>query len=216
MQETWVQSLGQEDPLKKEVATCSRILAWEIPWTEEPGGLVHGVSKSRTCPAIPGNDCRTDNAHDSSVGVLCFYLFWPYHTRNVGFYFSDQGSNLCPLHWEHRVLTTGLLGKSQELVLLKQVTSFSLSGAFTIVFLVLKFYFNQTGICDLHVWNTYNCEMCFSWWRDSKVKWLFQWIFVLWKLGEPKVVLQILLCPAVAHMYSYFLASKHLFACSCS
>ena len=36
--ETWVQSLGQED-LEKEVATCSRTLAWTIPWTEEPGGL---------------------------------------------------------------------------------------------------------------------------------------------------------------------------------
>ena len=39
MQETAVQSLGQEDPLEKEMATCSSILAWEIPWTEEPGGL---------------------------------------------------------------------------------------------------------------------------------------------------------------------------------
>ena len=34
-----VQSLGWEDPLEKEMATCSNILAWEIPWTEEPGGL---------------------------------------------------------------------------------------------------------------------------------------------------------------------------------
>ena len=39
MQETWVQSLGQEYPLEKEIATHSGILAWEIPWTEEPGGL---------------------------------------------------------------------------------------------------------------------------------------------------------------------------------
>ena len=38
-QETWVQSLGGEDPLGKEMATHSSILAWEIPWTEEPGGL---------------------------------------------------------------------------------------------------------------------------------------------------------------------------------
>ena len=38
-QEMQVQSLGQEDPLEKEVATHSSILAWEIPWTEEPGGL---------------------------------------------------------------------------------------------------------------------------------------------------------------------------------
>ena len=39
MQETWVQSLGWEDPLEEEMATHSSILAWEIPWTEEPGGL---------------------------------------------------------------------------------------------------------------------------------------------------------------------------------
>ena len=39
MQEIWVQSLGQEDPLEKEMATHSSILAWEIPWPEEPGGL---------------------------------------------------------------------------------------------------------------------------------------------------------------------------------
>ena len=36
MQETWVQFLGQEDPLEKEIATHSSILAWRIPWTEEP------------------------------------------------------------------------------------------------------------------------------------------------------------------------------------
>ena len=39
MQETCVQSLGREDPLEKEMATHSSILAWRIPWTEEPGGL---------------------------------------------------------------------------------------------------------------------------------------------------------------------------------
>ena len=37
--ETWVQSLSQEDLLEKEMATHSSILAWRIPWTEEPGGL---------------------------------------------------------------------------------------------------------------------------------------------------------------------------------
>ena len=37
VQEIWVQSLGQEDPLEKGMATYSRILAWEILWTEEPG-----------------------------------------------------------------------------------------------------------------------------------------------------------------------------------
>ena len=39
MQETWVRSMGQEDPLEKEMATHSSILAWEIPWMQEPGGL---------------------------------------------------------------------------------------------------------------------------------------------------------------------------------
>ena len=39
MHEMWVQSLGREDPLEKEMATHSSTLAWEIPWTEEPGGL---------------------------------------------------------------------------------------------------------------------------------------------------------------------------------
>ena len=39
MQETWVRSLGQEDPLEKEMAMHSSILAWRIPWTEGPGGL---------------------------------------------------------------------------------------------------------------------------------------------------------------------------------
>ena len=39
VQETWVRSLGQEDPLEKEMATHSSILAWKIPQTEEPGGL---------------------------------------------------------------------------------------------------------------------------------------------------------------------------------
>ena len=48
-QEVWVQSLGQEDPLEKEMAAHSVILAWEIPWTEEPGGLLSmGSQKSQT------------------------------------------------------------------------------------------------------------------------------------------------------------------------
>ena len=49
MQETRVRSLGQEDPLEKEMATYPSILAWEIPWTEEPGrATVHGVTQSQT------------------------------------------------------------------------------------------------------------------------------------------------------------------------
>ena len=49
MQETWVQSLGQEDPLEKEMAMHSSILAWRIPWTEGVWqATVHGVTKSQT------------------------------------------------------------------------------------------------------------------------------------------------------------------------
>ena len=49
MQETGVRSLGGEDPLEQEMATHSSILAWRIPWTEEPGGLQSmGLQKSQT------------------------------------------------------------------------------------------------------------------------------------------------------------------------
>ena len=49
MQETWVQSLSQEDPLEKEMATHSSILAWRISWTEEPGSLQSmGSQKGQT------------------------------------------------------------------------------------------------------------------------------------------------------------------------
>ena len=50
MQKPQVLSLGWEDPLEEEMATHSSLLAWKIPWTEEPGELhtVHGVAKSQT------------------------------------------------------------------------------------------------------------------------------------------------------------------------
>ena len=48
MQETWVRFLGQEDPLEKEMTTHSSILAWRIPWTEEPGGLQFMESQNWT------------------------------------------------------------------------------------------------------------------------------------------------------------------------
>ena len=48
MQETWVWSPGQEDPLEEDMATHSSILAWRVPWTEEPSATVHRVTKSWT------------------------------------------------------------------------------------------------------------------------------------------------------------------------
>ena len=57
MLETWVPSLGWDDPLEKEMATHFSILAWEIPWTEKPGGLEsmglqrigHDLASEKTC-----------------------------------------------------------------------------------------------------------------------------------------------------------------------
>ena len=51
MQETWVQSLGQQDPLEEGMATHSSILAWRIPWTEEPQATVNWVTESCTRPS---------------------------------------------------------------------------------------------------------------------------------------------------------------------
>ena len=67
MRETWVQSLGWEDPLEKGTASHSSILAWRIPWTEEPGGLqsvgsqrvnTTEVTKHSTYKAMESGDLR--------------------------------------------------------------------------------------------------------------------------------------------------------------
>ena len=68
-----VQSLGQEDPLEKEMATYSSTLAWRIPWTEEPGGLhtAHGIAKSWT----QLNDKTTTNM----IPILPWFGLVSYH-----------------------------------------------------------------------------------------------------------------------------------------
>ena len=65
MQETWVRSLGWEDPLEKEKATHSSILAWRIPWTEEPGGL-----QSMRLQRV-GHNSETKQRQGRSAGFLC-------------------------------------------------------------------------------------------------------------------------------------------------
>ena len=64
MRETWVQSLGQEDPLEKEMATHSSILAWKIPWTEEPGRL-QSMASQRV-----GHDWATSLSLSLSLSTL--------------------------------------------------------------------------------------------------------------------------------------------------
>ena len=64
MQETRVQSLGQEDPLEKEMATHSSILAWKIPWMKEPGGLQSmGLQRD-------GRDRATEHTCAGSLNVF--------------------------------------------------------------------------------------------------------------------------------------------------
>ena len=87
-QELWVPSLGQEDLLERETATHSSILAWKVPWTEEPGGLQSmGSQKSQTRLKQLNNNNRSLNT-DPSVSndyqslkcyiysILCFNFFW--------------------------------------------------------------------------------------------------------------------------------------------
>ena len=69
MQETWVRSLGGEDPLEKEMAAHSSILAWKTPWVEKPGGLatVHGLTKSWT---------RLSDFTNEYSGLISFRIDW--------------------------------------------------------------------------------------------------------------------------------------------
>ena len=81
-QELWVQSLGQDDPLEEEMATHSNILAWKIPWTEEPGRL-YGVAKSQTqlndwAQSYPTESTMNKGLHlDAMQEIPGFpHLFW--------------------------------------------------------------------------------------------------------------------------------------------
>ena len=80
MRETWVRSLGQEDPLEKEMATHSSILAWRIPWMEEPGGLQCSGSQRVghdwvTSLSLSGSKC----IHILSVAYRSVQSFWGEH-----------------------------------------------------------------------------------------------------------------------------------------
>ena len=70
MQEPWVRSLGGEDPLEKGMATCSSILAWRIPWTEESGGL-QSMGLQRV-----GHDCVTKHRTICSQNICNMILIF--------------------------------------------------------------------------------------------------------------------------------------------
>ena len=71
---TWVQSLGQEDLLEKEMAPHSSILAWEIPWTEEPGRLQSmGLTKeSDMVEQLKSTNTKTQQSSRSSLHLCLF------------------------------------------------------------------------------------------------------------------------------------------------
>ena len=79
MQENCVHSLGWDDPLEEEMATHSNILAWEIPWAEEPGGL-----QSRELQIV-GQDLVTEHtysylsAHHLGFSTVALLAFWNIH-----------------------------------------------------------------------------------------------------------------------------------------
>ena len=91
MWETWVQSLGWDEPLEKEMATHSSILAWKIPWTEDPGRL-QSTGSQRV-----GHDCHSQSCWGFSfaLGVKpCFSLYSAYQTMvfltlDVGYLHTD-------------------------------------------------------------------------------------------------------------------------------
>ena len=70
MWETWVRSLGQEDPLEKEMATHSSILAWRIPWTEDLGGLQSmGRKESDTTERLHFHFALTNRKENKSLKI---------------------------------------------------------------------------------------------------------------------------------------------------
>ena len=87
-QETQVQLLGGEDPLEKEMAIHSSILAWRIPGTEEPGGLPYGVTQSRTQLKRLSSSSK-ENFHFPCPGFKTLHLQnevatnWPLHNKDI-------------------------------------------------------------------------------------------------------------------------------------
>ena len=80
MRETWVQSLGQEDPLEKETTIHSSIIAWEIPWTEEPGRLL----------SMGPHIVEYDRSTNTDISFFFFFcsLFFNYLFIYLFFYFT--------------------------------------------------------------------------------------------------------------------------------
>ena len=77
MQMTCVQSLGREDPLEKATATHSSLLAWEIPWTEEPGRLQPMGSERVGCDLVIDNNNKSLGLGESENWLLIKHMVLP-------------------------------------------------------------------------------------------------------------------------------------------
>ena len=87
IQETWVRSLSQEDPLEKEMVTHSSTLAWEIPWIEEPGGLQStGSQESDMTVLLSMHALSSGKGKSSAQNFLSFIMesFAEFSVRDEG------------------------------------------------------------------------------------------------------------------------------------
>ena len=108
MQETWVWSLGWEDPLEKEMATHSSILAWRIPWMEEPGRLQstglqrvgHNWATSLSLFTWKSSDVNT-SAEDICVGAHCYPCWRPPWAQQEGEVMGQCSQTPSPHRWPH-------------------------------------------------------------------------------------------------------------------
>ena len=120
VQGAWVWFLGQEDPLKKGMATHSRILAWRIPWIEKTGGLQskglqrvgnNWATDTHRCVYVLGYSVTSDSLWPHGLYLARLLCPWNFPGKNpgVGCHFllqgviPTQGSNLsllCLLHWQ--------------------------------------------------------------------------------------------------------------------
>ena len=119
MQEMQFQSLGWEDPLEKEMATYSSIIAWEIPWIVKPGGLyvVHGLAKSRTQLST----CARVHTHTQGLYNLLVCISLTYGQRIMWADWRVEGGPVVPeeLH-NHSVTQTESLPIDTAIMMCKE------------------------------------------------------------------------------------------------
>ena len=119
MQETWVPSLGWEDPLEKGMATHSSILAWRIPWTEEPGGLQTMGSQRvghdwATFTFTLFHGCSTRSLPRSQNGLSIFCASNTFH-KAVNISFNLAVLNICSMSISLPLLKKSRGSESKEL-----------------------------------------------------------------------------------------------------